>query len=148
MLEADALCKFLEKLDNKQNSFVEFHKNLLKTKEDEINRMAYREANRKAVALDQSDEKMRRGKMYWLEAKRHIFCEGSIWYPLSSTAKDRKKRKRRFWQIDVVEDRFAYFFFFFFYVLGCVLLCVLVFQVFSTNKTKNTWFAIFLKILV
>lgn len=61
-------------------------------------------ANRRAVALDQSEEKVRRGKMHWLEMKRHIYCEQSVWYPFSSTAKANDKQRRQFWQIDPVED--------------------------------------------
>ena len=50
--------------------------------------------NIQSISIHLPKEKLKRGKMYWLECKAHVFCQGSVWFDQS------EEIKKHFWQID------------------------------------------------
>merc|ERR1712228_276342 len=84
-----------ERMDYRQRNYLEYYQNnMLNKEQDALTKYAYAEANRRVYVLNQSDEKLKRGKMYWLESKAHVFCQGSVWFDES------EEIKKHFWQID------------------------------------------------
>eukprot|EP01084_Bolivina_argentea_P005676 10705_1 len=107
VLESNAERKLLERMDNRQRNYLEYYKsNMLYKEQDKLNKYAYTEANRKVFSLNQSDEKLKRGKIYWLEYKPHIYigtyCQNSLWY---DDKKQNEKNNKKFWQIDNWENQ-------------------------------------------
>lgn len=104
--ERNAVRKLQSRMNQRQMSYQEYYvRKMLNKSQDTLNNFSFKEANRKAVILNQSVEQLKRGKVLWLEVQneiqnnQNIAIANDIDWIADNTKKNIKQRK--FYQLNI-----------------------------------------------